>query len=531
MTTTTRMTAAMRKMELPWKTKKSSPIYSLNCNLKRQKRTKTTTTTTFSSRPRYEQGESTESTAEATETETSESDEIVATTTTPRTLERSNNENHSDSSSSSEEDDDDDDDSLDLGGVPTSIWPSQQQTTVFSTENNNNSAIAGVQISNLTREYFSPNHPTQNNDNNKKLAKKGRGLLFSDNNNINHYTDDDEESLDDDDGFPEEDQHEGAKVFLATQGSRYSGNKDDVYEIHNDHGYQTVKADYHLEGGGTSTDVNKLFREPGIAWNAVETNDSDDSDKVDELNFQPRYGDGNDNDGDDDDDADMWEDLNIETTNETGGTADDGAEGKKNDSLTNLRGSKTPEKDATCFGGVKLVSPRLFDGSDKRSSIKSEASKGSSLFSPLSSIVHSIDPELFEDKTSTSPVKQSDASVSSSVGSESALASVASCPVYRSPGSVLRSDQYTISGTSSSSSTTQDRRRRSTLSSAFKSSTKSNRVAYSLSSGKKGMSKSEKLYTKSFLPNKPLVRSSSASASLPRCLENDHTLFVLLVEK
>jgi hypothetical protein len=179
----------------------------------------------------------------------------------------------------------------------------------------------------------------------------------------------------------------------------------------------------------------------------------------------------------------------------------------------------------TCFGGIQLVSPKfLSTGEDSTKPPKAVPAAG--LTSPLSSMVHSMNLELFDSKEIRSPVvKLQISNMSVSVSSESVeFASPSAGPVQRAPTSVLQSERYTIS------ESPEDGSGRSTLSSAFKSSTKTNRVAYKLSSGKKSMSKTQRLYSKSFLPNKQVL-SPEDCPTVSRCLNPNHgILSILLVD-
>ena len=174
----------------------------------------------------------------------------------------------------------------------------------------------------------------------------------------------------------------------------------------------------------------------------------------------------------------------------------------------------------SCFGGIQLVSPRFFD-SQPSVPEKAPAASHAPAMSPLSSMVHPMNLSLFSSKelNKTSSKKQTmDGSLSANKGLDSPN------PVDRIPISILKSEEHSFDLVDSEN-------RRSNLATSFRSSTKSNRLAYHLSSGKKSMSKSERVYSKSYLPASHQLHSSlSVSVASSRPLSNRGSLAILLVD-
>ena len=430
----------------------------------------------------------TESTAEVSETEEPSSSspqqeqhvaEVVSAVTvetiesTPRA-----NKNHEDDSDDDDDDDDNapsDDDSLDLG-VSTSVWPSQT--------NHHGDTVA--RISTLARGIFSPSD---------LLATKS-------------FDEDGAESLedeDDDDATLGEEKHEGADVFLATEGARYGKGANPGSPGRNDL-FRVQEAESPTANGAAAQNPSlKMF---------VADDDDESSGGGDGLDFQPRY---QENQGEnDDDDKDMWEDLKVVTKD----LSEEKEVGEKDRNGNDP--AKSKEETSSCFGSIQFVSPKLFEEGESKAVQAPEAKstpQRDSLMSPLSSMVHPMDLKLFVFTGMNADMDDS----FSSVGSESvADDSIASCPVERSPCSVFLSDQHSISGT-------ETKNRRSNLSSSFRSSTKSNRVAYRLGSGKKSMSPTDRIYSKSFLPSKPVLNPADLPSTRKR-VTNDRSLSILLVE-
>lgn len=169
-----------------------------------------------------------------------------------------------------------------------------------------------------------------------------------------------------------------------------------------------------------------------------------------------------------------------------------------------------------CFGGIQLLTPTFFDGCEK--TIVPDATTATSsldIMSPLSSMVHHIDLDLFDDQQEQAPTKNRNASIT-----ESDALEAESRAVKGVRNSILRSEQITVD----------NENRRTNISSSFRSSSKSNRVAYSLSSGKKSMTKIQRVYSVSFLPRRRL--STSPQESIPASIDTvtrPGSLSVLLV--
>ena len=181
-----------------------------------------------------------------------------------------------------------------------------------------------------------------------------------------------------------------------------------------------------------------------------------------------------------------------------------------------------------------FVSPKLFEnGGDETEATSAVKEPGGAektttqacLTSPLASMVHSMDLRLFELSNMESAEAPLSALDDVSVDNDS----VASCPVLRSPTSVFLSDRKSYFDK------TESKNRRSHLSASFRSSTKSNRVAYSLNSGKKSMSNTDRIYSKALLPSKPVldpsdIPKSNATDTATSPKMHDGTLSILLVE-
>lgn len=155
-----------------------------------------------------------------------------------------------------------------------------------------------------------------------------------------------------------------------------------------------------------------------------------------------------------------------------------------------------------CFDRVQLVSAAFFQSPAAIGKVEEEeetqnaASSANKSALSLLDLIHPMDPELFrEDKNSPSPKhRQSSGPEIMNDSSDASLyySAASHCSNNRSPSEVFNFDQYTIEHDKD--------HRASRLSSSFRSSTHKNRVLYSLSSGKRGMTLSQKLYSKSYLP-------------------------------
>jgi hypothetical protein len=185
----------------------------------------------------------------------------------------------------------------------------------------------------------------------------------------------------------------------------------------------------------------------------------------------------------------------------------------KIDTLDNI--SQDQER---CFGGIQLISPTFFN-SEPRLAEKSASSSPAPVMSPLSSMVHPMNLSLFSSKDLTLSSRKKETADVLNMGRK------APKPVDHLPTSILKSEEHSFDLVDSEN-------RRSNLATSFRSSTKTNRLAYHLSSGKKSMSKSERVYSKSYLPPNHQIHST-LSASLPppsRSPINRGSLAILLVD-
>jgi hypothetical protein len=174
-----------------------------------------------------------------------------------------------------------------------------------------------------------------------------------------------------------------------------------------------------------------------------------------------------------------------------------------------------------CFGGIQLLTPRFFTTGEQATNPAAVAApvRASAAPSPLSSIVHHMDLDLFSGKLKRSKSTKQPNSEASGEDNNGASSS----PVKGVRQSMLQSDQIALDGEN----------RRANLSSSFRSSTKSSRVAYSLASGKKSMSKVQRVYSKSYLPlpNKRISSQPKEEQSLNRPDRTSHgSLCVLLAD-
>jgi hypothetical protein len=155
----------------------------------------------------------------------------------------------------------------------------------------------------------------------------------------------------------------------------------------------------------------------------------------------------------------------------------------------------------SCFGGIQLISPTFFNTQPKPAE-KTTVPSPAPAMSPLSSMVHPMNLSLFNPKDLTAisrKKKTTDGGVDKCLEAPK--------PVDRLPASILKSEERSFDLMDSEN-------RRSNLATSFRSSTKTNRLAYHLSSGKKSMSKSERVYSKSYLPANHQLHSAF-SASMP----------------
>jgi hypothetical protein len=272
----------------------------------------------------------------------------------------------------------------------------------------------------------------------------------------------------------EEEQHVGSKVFMMTQGSRYSLTSPsgrNLWKIHEE-GEMSESEVESLNGDVDEAVVNSLLNQSRFLNFLEERKEPDDDDS---LEFKPRLEDPEEDLGSFEEDCKC--DISVRSAPST-------PNGRNGLSLGDDASHRSAEK---CFGGIKLVSPSFFDSNSAMTPTR--RAKSEVVCPHLSSMIYAMDLSLFTLPPETSEMSRCDSFCSEEL-------SVSSCPVQRSPSSVLQLDQYRISGKG---------KRSKRLSSSFRSSKSSSRVAYSLSSGKKSMSKSERLYSQSFLPSRPVL--------------------------
>jgi hypothetical protein len=386
-----------------------------------------------------------------------------------------NNTNEEEDSDSNSSDDDSDGDSVDYGGAETSVWQGVGQSflsagsVIGSTSNSSsnradavvgatggrgtttNAAIAATTTTTTT-------NPPPMTASAKSLVTTSTDRLVMD--NYDHYDDDD----DDDDDMA----HQGAEVFLYTE----SKNK------YNNH-YTTDATNSTAAIGGvvsTITTTNKLFditeakqhqRENVMTETAriIQETTAATADNYEDLEFTPRL--------EDDDDADEYEDLTFTYKSPS-------AHNKHNN--------------------LKLAEILLSPDNDNNSNSKPQSQQRDNLMSPLSAMVHPINLDLFQnddlgrdDNDDNVRLDQSFASSSIATTDNCDNWSVSSCPVSRRLSDMIPSSSDRSVGSSRTSS-------------SFRSSSMAGgRVRYSLSTGKRSMSKAQRQYSKDFLPKSLLI--------------------------
>ena len=181
-----------------------------------------------------------------------------------------------------------------------------------------------------------------------------------------------------------------------------------------------------------------------------------------------------------------------------------------------------PQSGDNCFGSIQLISPKFFD-TDEKPTVPKEVQQ-TQVMSPLSSMVHPMNLALFDSKDLDRSMKRREAKKmfeTNKSGSPNR--------VDRVPTSILTSieQDYALSDNDN---------RRSNLATSFKSSTKTNRIAYHISDGRKSMSKTERVFSKSFLPKEQVhnpknsyFKSSSSARSSSKTV-NRSSLAILLAD-
>jgi hypothetical protein len=211
--------------------------------------------------------------------------------------------------------------------------------------------------------------------------------------------------------------------------------------------------------------------------------------------------------------------MSFSNEPESNSTQDEYVQRKSKDlTLVIIEDNAKPQNSENCFGSIQLVSPKFFN-TDEKPKVPEET-QPVPVMSPLSSMVHPMNLALFDSNDLDESIKQREAR---KLLLDDKKDSDPVKPVERIPTSILKSieQEYGLSDNET---------RRSNLSTCFKSSTKSNRIAYHISDGKKSMTKSERLYSKSFLPDHQIQNPKSNARSLSSRSSNRGSLAVLLAD-
>jgi hypothetical protein len=175
-----------------------------------------------------------------------------------------------------------------------------------------------------------------------------------------------------------------------------------------------------------------------------------------------------------------------------------------------------------CFGSIQLVSPKFFNTDEKP--VATKEAQPTPVMSPLSSMVHPMNLALFDSKDIDRSIKRREEKKLTETDK-----SGSPNRVDRVPTSILTSIEQDYALTDNDN-------RRSNLATSFKSSTKTNRIAYHISDGKRSMSKTERVYSKSFLPKEQVhnpentyFKSSSSTRSSSKTV-NRSSLAILLAD-
>jgi hypothetical protein len=432
----------------------------------------------------------------------------------------------------SDNSDDDSDDSVDYGGAETSVWQGVGQSfisagnsvmggssTSSSMADNNNAVVVAAtggetatnnwsvtELTTVTTTTIPPPMTTPAKKNPLVITSTDRLVM----DNYDHYDD----SGDEDDDVD----HQGAEVFLYTESkNKYNNNNyatDATTSTTTDIGGAVVSA---------ITTTNKLFditeakqyqldQHEKMTETARIIQESTAADNYDDLEFIPRL---------DDDDDDV--DLTFTTS-------------YKSPSATNKHSH------------LNLAEILLSPDNDNNSKNKPQSQQRDNLMSPLSAMVHPINLELFQNDDighddNDDDGRHLDESFASSLATTTTDNnnncdnwSVSSCPVSRRLSDMIPSGDRSVGSCRTSSS--------------FRSSSiAGGRVRYSLSTGKRSMSKAQRQYSKDFLPKSLLVGlpppavekerlpRSRTGAAAARSNKNKHsnnnnnnTLSVLLVD-
>lgn len=195
-----------------------------------------------------------------------------------------------------------------------------------------------------------------------------------------------------------------------------------------------------------------------------------------------------------------------------------------------------------CFQNILLVSPMFFD-TLKEATAKEKGQEAHQQtvvapappFSPsLSTMVHSMDIELFETSPESAFTRQNAENAMDCSVSFSSAGSLKS-PTTRRSGTILQTEHYTLASASAKGGKLEKIRRKLASSFRSKASGTKNRVAYSLSKGKGGMSKKSLRDSQSLLPAMPLLsereQRESSTSPIPRSLMyvRDLALSILLL--
>jgi hypothetical protein len=388
---------------------------------------------------------------------------------------RDNNNTNEEGSSDSNSSDDSDGDSVDYGGAETSVWQGVGQSflsagSVIGSTSNRNSSTVGASGGETTTNAAVAATTTTTTTNPPPMTTSTKSLVTSTDrlvmDNYDHYDDDDG----DDDMA-----HQGAEVFLYMESkNKYNNN------------YTTDATTTAAIGGvvSTITTTNKLFDITEAKQHQRENIMTETeriiqettaaADNYEDLEFTPRL--------EEDDNDDEYEDLTFPYKSPS-------AHNKNN----NLKLAEI------------LLSPD--DNNNNKSNNKPQSQQRDNLMSPLSAMVHPINLDLFRnddighDDNDDDNVRLDQSFASSSIATTDNCDnwSVSSCPVSRRLSDMIPSSSDRSVGSSRTSS-------------SFRSSSMAGggRVRYSLSTGKRSMSKAQRQYSKDFLPKSLLVLPSPA---------------------
>ena len=292
------------------------------------------------------------------------------------------------------------------------------------------------------------------------------------------------------DSDDDEEPHEGAEVFLIAQGNRYGGGDSTATTSSGLFPIQTVEPTPTTGSSVTGSLASRLMGSGSVSHtfaSPTPANSTEQQQQQHVVNLRnltevnPATPSG------------VWEDLAFTP----GGTY--------------MTPDPTATETTTQQAGL-FASPPPKQVNEQ----KMEQEPQQPLFSPLSSMVHSIDLSLFQNNNDP----HMDESFST-IESYSDVRSVASCPIAFNEEPLLRGESYSFDDNDGTSNA------RRALSSSFRSS-QSRRVAYSLHSGKRSMTQAERLYSKALLPKRLDVTGGKGDKKEYPYKNDPNTVSVLL---